>query len=174
VRVLASLIVVIVLSLAACSTSISHRVPTVAPAGVSPDRAERDIAECERLAAPGTDQRAERYAACMVARGHRAYVEVDMWKGRPLLSPDFGTRTQDVPFWIRRTGDPRDADGVFGDLAICAAVTRDRTRPSPVVGNVSIGLHSWWPGVGLILPAVERAYGECMGERGYAVEVWRP
>jgi hypothetical protein len=61
-----------VLLAAACASSVSARVPT-APGG--PNYAS-DLVTCEKATPPGMDQRGERFAGCMVAAGHAAWLQV--------------------------------------------------------------------------------------------------
>src|SRR5712692_5976119 len=58
----------------ACSSSVGIRVPTVA-GGPS---YRSDLEACERTTPPGMDQRGERFAGCMVAAGHAAWLQVAM------------------------------------------------------------------------------------------------
>jgi hypothetical protein len=62
----------VVLLVAACASSVSARVPTE-PGGPS---YASDLATCEKSTPPGMDQRGERFAGCMVAAGHGAWLQV--------------------------------------------------------------------------------------------------
>ena len=66
------LAMVSLLLLAACTTQLSARVPTLAGGATY----QQDLDTCEKTTPRGIDQRGERFAGCMVAAGHGAWVEV--------------------------------------------------------------------------------------------------
>jgi hypothetical protein len=51
---------------------LTARVPTLAGGATY----QQDLDSCQQAVPPGTSQRAERFAGCMVAAGHGAWVEV--------------------------------------------------------------------------------------------------
>ena len=64
---LASLVV-----LSGCGADLTARVPTLAGGATY----QQDIDTCTKSVPPGASSRGERYAGCMVAAGHGAWVEV--------------------------------------------------------------------------------------------------
>jgi|SRR5689334_18124260 len=66
------LAVTFLLCLTACTSQLSARVPTLAGGATY----QQDLDTCERTTPRGTDRRGERFAGCMVAAGHGAWVEV--------------------------------------------------------------------------------------------------
>src|ERR1041385_8896609 len=58
--------------LVGCTSQLQVRVPTVAGGPTY----QRDLDTCESTTPSGIDRRGERFAGCMVAAGHAAWVEV--------------------------------------------------------------------------------------------------
>ena len=56
----------------ACSSSVGVRVPTVAGG----PNYQSDLEACERVTPPGMNERGDRFAGCMVAAGHGAWLQV--------------------------------------------------------------------------------------------------
>jgi hypothetical protein len=147
-------------ALTACSTGVAHRVPTTPPPTVAASRVDADVAACEKTAPPNTAYREWTYAACMMARGYTAYVQVPIWAPR-VAQKNF------VPFNAtarRRQGSAQ----TFKDLASCAARTEREARPNAALTAFT------WPNSPVDYDAVERVFGGCMGDRGYTVKLWRP
>jgi hypothetical protein len=63
---------VVALVLVAGCSSVSVRVPTVAGGSTYAS----DLETCERTSPAGSDNRGERFAGCMVAAGHTAWLQV--------------------------------------------------------------------------------------------------
>ena len=61
-----------VMLLVGCSSSVGVRVPTVAGGS----NYQSDLEACERVTPPGMNERGERFAGCMVAAGHGAWLQV--------------------------------------------------------------------------------------------------
>jgi hypothetical protein len=59
-------------ALSGCGADLTARVPTLAGGATY----QQDIERCTSSIPPGTSSRGERYAGCMVAAGHGAWVEV--------------------------------------------------------------------------------------------------
>jgi hypothetical protein len=87
-----------VLLFVACSSSVGIRVPTIA-GGSSYGS---DLETCERTTPPGMDDRGERFAGCMVAAGHSAWLQVATGE----------------EFMVRQT-KPHDRQAAANDLVQC-------------------------------------------------------
>jgi hypothetical protein len=148
------------MTLAGCGAGVAHRVPTTAPASIAASRVDADVAACEKTAPPNTAYREWTYASCMIARGYTAYVQVPIWAPR-VAQKNF------VAF--NATAKRRQASAqTFKDLASCAARTEREARPNAALTAFT------WPNSPVDYDAVERVFGGCMGDRGYAVKLWRP
>jgi hypothetical protein len=100
------------------------------------------------------------YASCMIARGYTAYVQVPIWAPRMAQKSFVGFNATAK----RRQGPAQ----TFKDLASCAARTEREARPNTALTAFT------WPNSPVDFDAVERVFGGCMGDRGYAVKLWRP
>jgi hypothetical protein len=108
----------------ACSSSVAVRVPTMA-GGPS---YQSDLHACEQATPPGMDERGERFAGCMVAAGHAAWLQVATGE----------------EFWVRQTRS-HDRQTASNDLVQCYKTVK-----------------------------TERALGDCLAPRGYAIRRYAP
>jgi hypothetical protein len=147
-------------ALVGCGTGVAHRVPTTPAPTVPASRIDADVAACEKTAPPNTAYREWTYASCMIARGYTAYVQVPIWAPR-MAQKSFVAFNATAK---RRQGPAQ----TFKDLASCAARTEREARPNTALTAFT------WPNSPVDFDAVERVFGGCMGDRGYAVKLWRP
>jgi hypothetical protein len=110
VAVLASLSLLV---LAGCTSQLQVRVPTAAG---GPNYA-RDLDACESTTPRGMDRRGERFAGCMVAAGHSAWVEVATGEA----------------FMVRQT-QPHDRKTAEDKIAECYKITKEESTFASCLG----------------------------------------
>ena len=107
------LAVVLVLLLAACTSQLSVRVPTL-PGGPT---YQQDLDNCERSTPRGIDRRGERFAGCMVAAGHEAWVEVATGE----------------EYMVRQT-QPHERKAAEDKIADCYKISKDQSTFASCLG----------------------------------------
>ena len=100
------LAMVSLLLLAACTSQLSARVPTLAGGATY----QQDLDACERTTPAGSDRRGERFAGCMVAAGHGAWVEVATGE----------------EFLVRQT-QPHERKSAEDKIADCYKISKDES-----------------------------------------------
>ena len=101
------------LAFAACTSQLQVRVPTVA-GGPS---YQRDLDTCESTTPSGIDRRGERFAGCMVAAGHAAWVEVATGE----------------EFMVRQT-EPHERKAAEDKIADCYKISKDQSTFASCLG----------------------------------------
>ena len=99
--------------LAGCTSQLQVRVPTVAGGATYP----RDLETCESTTPRGLDRRGERFAGCMVAAGHSAWVEVATGEA----------------FMVRQT-QPHDRKTAEDKISECYKITKEESTFASCLG----------------------------------------
>jgi hypothetical protein len=100
--------------LAGCTSQLQVRVPTVAGGANYP----RDLETCESTTPRGIDRRGERFAGCMVAAGHSAWVEVAVGE----------------EFLVRQT-EPHDRRAAEEKIADCYKLAKEQSTFASCLGS---------------------------------------
>ncbi len=100
--------------LAGCTSQLQVRVPTTAG---GPNYA-RDLETCESTTPRGIDRRGERFAGCMVAAGHSAWVEVAAGES----------------FMVRQT-EPHDRKAAEDKIADCYKLVKEESTFASCLGS---------------------------------------
>lgn len=101
------------LAASACTSQLQVRVPTQAGGPNYP----RDLETCESTTPAGIDRRGERFAGCMVAAGHAAWVEVSTGE----------------EFMVRQT-QPHDRKAAEEKVADCYKVAKEQSTFASCLG----------------------------------------
>ena len=96
------------------TSQLQVRVPTVA-GGPS---YQRDLETCESTTPAGIDRRGERFAGCMVAAGHAAWIEVATGE----------------EFLVRQT-EPHDRKAAEDTIADCYKISKDQSTFGSCLGR---------------------------------------
>ena len=118
----AGLAVVLVLFVAACTSQLSVRVPTVAGGPTY----QQDLDTCEQTTPRGMDRRGERFAGCMVAAGHGAWVEVATGE----------------EFLVRQTR-PHERKVAEDEIADCYKMSKDQSTFGSCLGSRGYTIERW-------------------------------
>jgi hypothetical protein len=110
------------LVLIGCTSQLSVRVPTLAGGATY----AQDLETCEKTTPPGIDQRGERFAGCMVAAGHGAWVEVATGE----------------EFLVRQTR-PHDRKVAEDEVAECYKITKDESTFASCLGPRGYTIQRW-------------------------------
>jgi len=102
------------LVLAGCTSQLQVRVPTVAGG----PNYQRDLETCESTTPSGIDRRGERFAGCMVAAGHAAWVEVATGE----------------EFLVRQT-EPHERKAAEDKIADCYKIAKEQTTFASCLGR---------------------------------------
>ena len=158
----AILAVVVVSVLSGCAVSSS--VTAVPLEGQVASQVETDERECASSAKQYKNQQTDAYRACMIARGYRVYVALDV--ANSVLQQDVNQ--------VQR----HDMTAVLNDLQSCAKAADDAQAwnarsVAEKTGTVMGGLVGGAMAAGVIDRA-EAAYGNCLNQRGYAARRWVP
>lgn len=108
-----ALALVSLLVLSGCGADLTARVPTLAGGATY----QQDIDTCVRTIPSGSSQRSERYAACMVAAGHAAWVEVATGE----------------EFLVRQT-QPHERTAAERDIVECYKICKDESTFGACLG----------------------------------------
>ena len=100
--------------LAGCTSQLQVRVPTVAGGPTYP----RDLETCESTTPRGIDRRGERFAGCMVAAGHSAWVEVATGE----------------EFLVRQT-EPHERRAAEDKIADCYKISKEQSTFASCLGS---------------------------------------
>jgi len=109
----AGLAAALVLLLAACTSQLSVRVPTAAGGPTY----QQDLDNCESSMPRGMDHRGERFAGCMVAAGHAAWVEVATGEA----------------FMVRQT-QPHERKAAEDTIANCYKISKEESTFASCLG----------------------------------------
>jgi len=112
------------LVLVGCTTQLSARVPTLAGGATYP----QDLDTCESTTPPGIAQRGERFAGCMVAAGHAAWVEV-------ATGEEF----------LVRQNRPHDRRTAEDDVAECYKISKNESTFGNCLGPRGYRIQRWDP-----------------------------
>jgi len=160
-------LLLLAVALAGCAPAtsvVSDHIPTRAPSSMSTARAVTNRTACDAEAKPGMDHRRLTYAACMIARGHTAFVRIgehEALAGGGALQVD-----------VTATAPPKPQRQTFEDLVTCTGVAeRASSGAAKAAGFLGI------IGVPLVyanIAAMENALRPCLEQRGYTVTPWIP
>ena len=109
----AAFICLSLLVLVGCTSQLQVRVPTVAGG----PNYQRDLETCESTTPTGIDRRGERFAGCMVAAGHAAWVEVATGE----------------EFLVRQT-EPHERKVAEDKIADCYKIAKEQTTFASCLG----------------------------------------
>jgi hypothetical protein len=108
--------------LAGCTSQLAVRVPTLAGGATY----NQDLDSCERTTPRGIDQRGERFAGCMVAAGHGAWVEVATGE----------------EFLVRQTR-PHERQAAEDEIVECYKIARDEPTFASCLGPRGYTIQRW-------------------------------
>lgn len=108
--------------LAGCTSQLAVRVPTLAGGATY----NQDLDSCERTTPRGIDQRGERFAGCMVAAGHGAWVEVATGE----------------EFLVRQTR-PHERQAAEDEIVECYKIARDESTFGSCLGPRGYTIQRW-------------------------------
>ena len=107
---------------AGCTSQLSARVPTMAGGPTY----QQDLDTCERTTPAGMDRRGERFAGCMVAAGHGAWVEVATGE----------------EFLVRQTR-PHERKVAEDEIADCYKISKDQSTFGSCLGSRGYTIERW-------------------------------
>jgi len=117
-----ALVCLSLLLLVGCKSQLSVRVPTLAGGATY----NQDLDNCERTTPPGIDQRGERFAGCMVAAGHGAWVEVATGE----------------EFLVRQSR-PHERKVAEAEIAECYKISKDESTFGSCLGPRGYTIQRW-------------------------------
>jgi hypothetical protein len=110
--------------LTGCTSQLSARVPTVSGGPTY----QADLDTCERTTPAGIEARGERFAGCMIAAGHAAWVEVATGE----------------EFLIRQTR-PHERQAAENDVAGCYRRSKNASSLGDCLAPLGYAIQRWEP-----------------------------